>query len=134
MLIDPKILYQNLWPCKLTTAFAQLGGTFAYFYLLLIGLSLRDVVINGSENCFKVVLPILPLGLVTAIVITLTWSLTMQFAYDDHCWQLDTESFFHWIYSAPRLAMLLMTSYYLYKILRHKSHSDKIPDNATNAM
>lgn len=132
MVIDPTILYQNLWPCKTTTSLAQLAETFAHFYLLLIGLSMRDVVVNGSDGCFKVVLPVLPLGLIAAIVITISWTLTMQFTSDEFCWQ--SESSLHWINDAPRLVMLLTMTYYVLKILRHKSESLKISDNAKNAM
>lgn len=117
----------------MTTLLAQLAETFAYFYLLLIGLSMRDVVVNGSDGCFKVVLPVLPLGLIAAIVITISWTLTMQFTSDEYCWQLNMENPLHWINDAPRLVMLLMVTYYVFKILRHKNESVKISDNLANA-
>lgn len=106
---------------------AQLVDSFAYFYLLLIGLSLRDVVFNNSEGCFKVVLPMIPLGLVAIISVTIAWTLTMQFTADELCWQLGKENSLHWINDAPRLVMLLMTTYFVFKILRHKNESTKIP-------
>lgn len=124
-------MYQNLWLCKVTTILAMFIESLAYTYLLTITLSMKDIVINAIERSYKKVFLV---GLIAAIILTVAWTVTMQFTSDSYCWQLYLTQYPHWINDWPRFAALLFTIYNFVKILRSQSGPIKVHDTANNAM
>lgn len=109
---------------------AEFTETFTHFCLLLIGLSLKRVLINdepsvNTRNYWAV-------GVIVSTTTTILWALAMQFASNKYCWQLDYENSLNWSADGARLVMFVTSLRYYLIILRHQVNPTKVCGSAAD--
>lgn len=84
--------------------FTHFAGNMIYVCLALVALKLLQILRDATENWGLFIM--MSIGLLFAIVSTITWSLMMKIYFNKLCWMVTIGNNFHWINNGMQFIML----------------------------